>query len=47
MTYLDDRHSLQMWEESMLLDMRKAPRLSAPHVDGRRWEHVRDSNVHA
>jgi hypothetical protein len=29
----------------MRLVMRKAPRFSAPHVDGWRWEHVRDLNV--
>jgi hypothetical protein len=27
--------------------MRKAPHLSAPHVDGWRWEHVRELNVPA
>jgi hypothetical protein len=31
----------------MLLVLRKAPRLSAPHVDGWRWEHVSDLNVPA
>jgi hypothetical protein len=31
----------------MHLVLRKAPRLSAPHVDGWRWEHVRDLNVPA
>jgi hypothetical protein len=31
----------------MLLVLRKAPRLSAFHVDGWRWEHVRDLNVPA
>jgi hypothetical protein len=34
LTYLDDSDSLKIWEESMLLVLRKAPRLSAPHVDG-------------
>ena len=32
-TYLDDLDSLKIWEESMRLVMRKAPRFSAPHVD--------------
>jgi hypothetical protein len=45
--YLDYRHSLKMWEKYMLLVLREAPRLSAPHVDGWRWEHVRDLNVPA
>jgi hypothetical protein len=31
----------------MLLVLRKAPRLSAPHVDGWRWEHVRELNFPA
>jgi hypothetical protein len=31
------RGSLKIWEESMLLVLRKAPRLSAPHVDGWQW----------
>jgi hypothetical protein len=31
----------------MLLVPRKAPRLTAPHIDGWRWEHVRDLNVPA
>jgi hypothetical protein len=31
----------------MLLVLRKAPRLSTPHVDGWRGEHVRDLNVPA
>ena len=31
----------------MLLVLRKAPRLSAPQVDGWWWEHVRDLNVPA
>jgi hypothetical protein len=31
----------------MLLVMRKAPRLLAPHADGLPWEHVRDLNVPA
>jgi hypothetical protein len=31
----------------MLLVQKKAPRLSAPHVDGWRWEHVRDLNIPA
>jgi N-acyl-L-homoserine lactone synthetase len=31
----------------MVLVFGKAPRLSAPHIDGWRWEHVRDLNVPA
>jgi hypothetical protein len=31
----------------MLFVLRKAPRVSAPHVDGWRWEYVRDLNVPA
>jgi hypothetical protein len=31
----------------MLPVMRKSPRLSAPHVDGWRWEYVRDLNIPA
>jgi hypothetical protein len=27
--------------------MRKAPSMSAPHVDGLRWEHVRDLHIPA
>jgi hypothetical protein len=46
-TYLDDRDSLKTWEDSMLLVLRKAHRLSTPHVDGWRWSHVRDLNVPA
>jgi hypothetical protein len=30
LTYHDDRDSLQLWEDSMLLVLRKVPRLSAP-----------------
>jgi hypothetical protein len=31
----------------MLFFLIKAPRLSAPHVDGMRWEHARDLNIPA
>jgi hypothetical protein len=47
LTYLDDRDSFQLWKNSMLFVLRETPRLSAPHVDGWRWEHVRDLNVPA
>jgi hypothetical protein len=33
LAHLDDRSSLQVGEDSMLLIMRKAPRLPAPHID--------------
>jgi hypothetical protein len=31
----------------MLPVLRKSPRLPAPHIDGSRWEHIRDLNVSA
>jgi hypothetical protein len=45
--YPDDEDSMHVWTESMLFVLRKAPRLSTLHVDGWRWEHVRDLNAPA
>jgi hypothetical protein len=43
--YPNDEDYVQVWNEAIIVVMEEVPRVSTPHVDGVRWEHVRDMNA--